>query len=58
MKGKALTYKLRVKNYNNLYLPETAPFMLGLLVLPEDEHTWIFWSQKEFAGCDEKKKGK
>lgn len=32
--GDTLTYKLKVKNYNDLRLPSTTPIILGLLVLP------------------------
>ena len=46
-------YKLKVKNYNDLCTRCTTPIILGLLVLPEDEKTWIEWSETELLinGC-------
>lgn len=51
--GDTLTYKLKVKNYNDLRLPSTTPIILGLLVLPEDESTWLSWNTEELLlkGC-------
>ncbi|HJA94750.1 MAG TPA: DUF4365 domain-containing protein [Candidatus Eisenbergiella merdipullorum] len=51
--GNSLTYRLKVKNYNDLCLPSTTPIILGLLVLPEDEKEWILWSREELLirGC-------
>lgn len=51
--GNVLTYKLKVKNYNDLCLPATTPIILGLLVLPENEEEWISWSTDELLikGC-------
>ena len=48
-----LQYKLKVKNYNDLCTRCTTPIILGLLVLPEDEKTWIEWSETELLinGC-------
>ena len=48
-----LQYKLKVKNYNDLCTKCTTPIILGLLVLPEDEKTWIEWSETELLinGC-------
>lgn len=48
-----LTYKLKVKNYNDLCLPATSPIILGLLVLPEDNEEWLSWSREELLikGC-------
>lgn len=42
-----LTYKLKVKNYNDLCQRTTAPVILALLVLPEKEEEWIKWSRDE-----------
>ncbi len=51
--GSTLTYKLKVKNYNDLCLPSTTPIILGLLVLPEDEKLWIDCTEEELLirGC-------
>ena len=51
--GDSITYKLKVKNYNDLCTPSTTPIILGLLVLPEDESSWVNWSQSELLikGC-------
>ena len=51
--GDVLTYKLKVKNYNDLCLPSTTPIILGLLVLPENEEEWLLWSEEELLikGC-------
>lgn len=51
--GDYLTYKLKVKNYNDLCLQPTTPIMLGLLVLPEDEKLWIDCTEEELLirGC-------
>lgn len=51
--GDTLTYKLKVKNYNDLCLPSTTPIILGLLILPENEELWINWTEKELLikGC-------
>ena len=43
-----LHYKLKVKNFNDLCTRCTTPIILGLLVLPEDEDTWVKWSEKDF----------
>lgn len=52
-KGDCITYKLKVKNYNDLCVPATTPIILGLLVLPEEENEWIKWSSEELLirGC-------
>lgn len=42
-----LRYKLKVQNFNDLCKKCTTPIILGLLVLPEDEETWVEWSEKE-----------
>lgn len=51
--GDTLTYKLKVKNYNDLCLPATTPIVLGLLILPENEKLWINWTEEELLikGC-------
>ncbi len=51
--GDSITYKLKVKNYNDLCLPSTAPIMLGLLILPEDERLWLNCTEEELLirGC-------
>lgn len=50
---KILHYKLKVKNFNDLCTRCTTPIILGLLVLPEDEDTWVKWSEKDLLinGC-------
>ena len=51
--GDNITSKLKVKNYNDLCMPSTAPVILGLLILPENEKEWIKWSPEELLikGC-------
>lgn len=51
--GNTITYKLKVKNYNDLCLRSTTPIILGLLILPEDQNEWIQWSTEELLlkGC-------
>lgn len=51
--GDILTYKLKVKNYNDLCLSATTPIILGLLVLPDDKDLWINWTPEELLikGC-------
>lgn len=51
--GDKIKYKLKVKNFNDLCTRCTTPIILGLLVLPEDENTWVKWSEKELLinGC-------
>lgn len=51
--GDTLTYKLKVKNYNDLCLPSTTPIILGLLILPENEELWVNWTEEELLikGC-------
>lgn len=51
--GDSFAYRLKVKNYNDLCTPSTAPIILGLLILPEDENSWIKWSEEELLirGC-------
>ena len=50
--GDTITYKLKVKNYNDLCGSGTVDIILGLLILPENEE-WISWSQEELLikGC-------
>lgn len=52
-KGEYISYKLKVKNYNDLCAPSTIPIILGLLILPEDEKDWVKWSTEELLirGC-------
>ncbi len=42
-----ITYKLKVKNYNDLCQKTTVPIILCLLILPEDENSWVKWTNKE-----------
>ena len=51
--GDTITYKLKVKNYNDLCMEGTAPQVLGLLVIPENEQDWVEWSPDELLirGC-------
>ncbi len=51
--GDTITYRLKVKNYNDLCLPSTTPIILGLLILPENQDEWINWSTEELIlkGC-------
>lgn len=51
--GEDITYKLKVKNYNDLCIQSTTPIILGLLVLPEEDSQWIKWSSEELLmkGC-------
>ena len=35
-----ISYKLKVKNYNDLCMPATMPSMLALLILPEEMEEW------------------
>ena len=51
--GDTISYKLKVKNYNDLCLPSTTPIILGLLILPENEDLWISWTEEELLikGC-------
>ena len=51
--GDFISYKLKVKNYNDLCTPATTPIILGLLILPEKENDWARWSPEELSirGC-------
>lgn len=42
-----ITYKLNVKNYNDLCSLSVMPSMLGLLILPPDKNDWISWNEQE-----------
>lgn len=44
-----LTYKLNVKNHNDLCQRTTAPVILALLILPENEEEWVKWSKEELV---------
>ena len=48
-----ITYKLKVKNFNDLCMAATMPSILALLILPEDENEWVNWSPEEIIlnGC-------
>ena len=48
-----LTYKLKAKNYNDLCCHATSPIILGLLILPEDESSWVKWTTEALLlkGC-------
>lgn len=43
----SVSYKLKVKNYNDLCMRSANPSMLALLVLPEDQNEWVNWTQEE-----------
>lgn len=51
--GDTITYRLKVKNYNDLCAPSTTPIILGLLILPESPDEWVKWSIEELLikGC-------
>lgn len=51
--GKTITYRLKVKNFNDLRALSTTPIILGLLILPENQDEWIQWSTEELLlkGC-------
>lgn len=51
--GDTITYKLKVKNYNDLCTPSTTPIILGLLILPPEKNEWVKWSPEELLikGC-------
>lgn len=42
-----ISYKLKVKNYNDLCMPATMPSMLALLILPEEIGEWTKWTPDE-----------
>lgn len=43
----AVTYKLKVKNYNDLCMLSVTPVILALLVLPSSEEEWVNWSEED-----------
>ena len=47
LKQDYLTYKLKVKNYNDLCQRTTAPVILALLILPQNKEEWVKWSKDE-----------
>lgn len=42
-----ITYKLKVKNYNDLCGSATTPVILALLILPDDASEWVAWDEEE-----------
>ena len=42
-----IRYKLKAKNYNDLCGRATTPFVLMLLILPEEESEWLKWTSEE-----------
>ena len=42
-----ISYKLKVKNYNDLCMTATMPSMLALLILPEEMEEWTKWTPDE-----------
>lgn len=44
-----LTYKLKVKNYNDLCMASTMPSILALLILPQNEEEWLYWTKEELT---------
>lgn len=44
-----ISYKLKVKNYNDLCMPASMPSILALLILPEDKEEWIKWTPEELT---------
>ncbi len=42
-----ISYKLKVKNYNDLCMPASMPSILALLILPEEEEEWTKWTPDE-----------
>ena len=51
--GKIISYKLKVKNYNDLCAPATTPAILALLIIPENQDEWTRCSSEELIikGC-------
>lgn len=45
--GDSVSYKLKVKNYNDLCMRSANPSMLALLVLPDDQNEWVNWTKDE-----------
>ena len=50
--GNYISYKLKVKNYNDLCTPSTTPIILGLLILPKDESEWVNGARMNFLLSD------
>lgn len=42
-----ISYKLKVKNYNDLCMPASMPSILALLILPEEIEEWTKWTPDE-----------
>ena len=42
-----ISYKLKVKNYNDLCMPASMPSILALLILPEEKEEWTKWTPDE-----------
>ena len=42
-----ISYKLKVKNYNDLCMPASMPSILALLILPEEKEAWTQWTPYE-----------
>ena len=47
MGEQVITYRLKVKNYNDLCAASAMPSMLVLFILPEDTNAWINWNEEE-----------
>lgn len=45
--GSVISYVLKVKNYNDMCQRSTTPIILALLVLPEDEGSWVKLTDEE-----------
>ncbi len=44
---KEITYKLKVKNYNDLCSNAAMPSILGLFILPKDKNEWVNWNEND-----------
>lgn len=42
-----VSYKLKVKNYNDLCIPASMPSILAVLILPEEKDEWTMWTPEE-----------
>lgn len=42
-----ITYRLKVKNHNDLCAASAMPSMLVLFILPENEDEWVNWTEEE-----------
>ena len=42
-----ISYKLKVKNYNDLRMRASMPSILALLILPEEKEEWTKWTPDE-----------